>query len=311
MKLFKICLVIFLLINVGCLDSGDTSYTDAESEDAAGIINAEISDADIDNPEAGTFADNESSLAIFMDMDDLSASGCGVPPPVRGKKIIRVNGVFRTFFVDVPDNYDPNRLYPLVFAFHGMGFNGNSFRLYCGLSEVMGEDAIVVYPDAVGDQLAWELKDSQDLLFFDAMLDKLLNRLCIDHTRIFATGHSKGASFCNTLGCYRGDVLRAIAPVEGRSVAFRDGDTCIGQVAVWMAHGKNDLIVPFSIGKLSRDYWMDTNGCSNRSISVYPDECVEYSGCDKEYPVQWCPHRKGHRWPGFAAEAISDFFLSF
>ena len=48
----------------------------------------------------------------------------------------------------------------------------------------------------------------------------------------------------NLVGCERGDVVRAIAPVSGGIVA----STCKGPVAAWLAHGASDPVVAQSEG---------------------------------------------------------------
>ncbi len=286
MKIFKVFTVLLLMINVGCLEPSNMLDTDTYQD-------------------VGT--DTDSS----KEMDILPSSGCGRAPILGGEKELLVGEMLRTYLVDIPEDYDSNFSYPIVFAFHGMGMTGKSFRLYNGLNEHIGDDAVVVHPDAAGNFPVWDTDGGQDLLFFDAMLDELSEGLCIDSARVFATGHSNGASFSNTLGCYRGDELRAIAPVSGRIADDRDEESCNGRVAVWLAHGENDFVVPFNLGKQARDYWMTENYCDNSSISVSPDACIEYNGCDDEYPVQWCTHNNRHGWPYFASEGISDFFRSF
>ena len=70
--------------------------------------------------------------------------------------------------------------------------------------------------------VGWDMApDGVDVGCFDALIAKLSTTQCIDTTRVFAAGHSHGASFSNHLGCYRSDVVRAIAPVApARYAAF-------------------------------------------------------------------------------------------
>jgi polyhydroxybutyrate depolymerase len=135
--------------------------------------------------------------------------------------------------------------------------------------------------------------------------------LCVDANRVFATGHSSGAGMTNDLGCQRGDVLRAIAPVAGAGPYVFGRATCTGQVAVWITHADNDESVDFSSGEASRDHWIQANGCNPEDFTtVTPPECVAYNGCDPGYPVHWCVHHDNHNWPDFATQAMWDFFRS-
>jgi polyhydroxybutyrate depolymerase len=242
------------------------------------------------------------------------SSGCGQPAPANGEQTLTIDGVERTFLLDLPDGYDPNVALPLVFGFHGATTSAMSFRsaFYGNLLSAMSDEAIVVHPDALGDPTAWN--NQADVPFFDAMLARLEQTVCVDQSRVFATGHSSGGFFSNTLGCQRGDVLRAIAPVSAGG-PFGGGAGCTGEVAVFLAHGENDMTVPFTTGEASRDGWLGRNGCEAAETAATASpaadvECIDYGGCGDGLPVSWCVHQEGHSWADFLPEAIWGFFSS-
>jgi hypothetical protein len=174
----------------------------------------------------------------------------------------------------------------------------------------VGEEAILVYPNAlsVNDEPQWDYE--ADLSFFDDLFAELEANLCFDKRKVFAVGHSNGAGMTHTLGCKRGNVLRAIGPVAG---SFSDFEGCTGQVAVMMIHGNNDPIMPIGQTIPTRAYWTAINGCSSDTGQAVPENnpaCVSYAGCDPDYPVQLCEHSEGHDWPEFAGDAIWNFFTS-
>lgn len=236
------------------------------------------------------------------------SSGCGgtVPEPWAS---IDVGGVERTFVLRPPTDYDPTHAYPLVFAWHGLGGSGSLAQRYFGIDGLGRADAIIVYPDALplesqGGQAGWDLGfDGTDFAFFDALLATLETNYCIDRDRIFSTGHSFGGYMSNALGCGRGDVLRAIAPVAGGGPWQR---TCAGQVDVWLTHGTADPTVGFEQGESSRDFWLEQNACATTTTPTEPSPCERYDGCE----VVWCPHDGEHEWPAFAGAAIWDFFMA-
>jgi len=244
---------------------------------------------------------------------------CGSDPGFSGSaaSTIEVAGVSRTYLVALPDAYDPDTQYPLIFAWHGRGGSASLAAAYFGIEEAAAGEAIVVYPDglplaSMGGATGWELEaNSVDVQFFDAVLEELSNNLCVDSERIFSTGHSFGGYMSNTIGCARPDVVRAIAPVAGGGPFF----TCDSGVSAWITHGNPDGTVPFSQGEGSRDVWVAANGCSPRTQATAPDPCVAYQGCAEGSSVVWCPHTEtgqgGHLWPSFAAEAIWGFFAAF
>jgi poly(3-hydroxybutyrate) depolymerase len=237
--------------------------------------------------------------------------GCGLAPPSAGAKQIAVNGATRSYELWLPAGYDRNRAYPLVLAFHGAGGNGRTAQAYFGVQQAAGSNAIVVYPDGLSRNgtTSWGLFGADattDFAFFDALVASLRGSLCIDGERIFATGHSYGGYFSNTLGCARGNALRAIAPVAGGGPYVScDG----GQVAAWLEASTDDPVVAYSNGQTSRDRWLSANHCASTTHAVGPSACVEYDGCDPGYPVRWCSETSlGHGWPSYAGQAIWSFF---
>ena len=236
------------------------------------------------------------------------SSGCGSMGALEtGEQTIVSDGIERVYYLKLPANYNKNNPYPLIFAFHGLGgdYTNYSEGDY-DLQEVVGEDAILVYPNALktNDKAQWDYQT--DLIVFDDLYAELEANLCFDKRKVFAVGHSNGAGMTHTLGCQRGNVLRAIAPVAG---SLLDYDDCIGQVAVNMIHGSNDTIMPVGSTVPTREYWIAINSCNKEETEegLYP-LCEAYKGCDSDYYVHYCEHTQGHDWPDFASDAIWNFF---
>ena len=270
-------------------------------------------------PTTGTTADveDESSSAGSSggDPDATPSAGCGLDPDVAD--VLVVDGQDRTFVLHLPNDYDPDRAYPLVFAWHARGTTGQIAASYYYVEHAAADSAIFVYPDGLdvrGGSTGWDLSaDGYDMQFFDVLYGELTSKLCVDTQRVFSTGHSFGGYMSNAIGCYRGDVMRAIAPVAGGPPLT---DDCVDTVAAWIAHGVADPTVPIAEGEASRDHWLAHNGCSTRNESIEPAPCVAYVGCDAAHPVDWCAHEEvgvlmGHDWPSFAGEAIWAFFAQF
>jgi len=242
------------------------------------------------------------------------SSGCGMAAPAEPPAMLEVTDQgARTFIVDVPASYDPATPMPLVFGFHGATQDGASFRseYYGNLLSTLGDSFIVVHPDALGDPTGWEA--DRDIPFIDELITLLEGTYCVDETRIFATGHSSGGYFTNQLGCQRGDVFRAIAPVSGGGPGFGQfAPDCAGEAAAWIAHASNDMTVLFENGEGSRDYWAEANGCNvGESMPVSPAPCIEYAGCMPGLPVRFCVYADGHNWPDFGEQGIFEFFVGF
>ncbi len=236
--------------------------------------------------------------------------GCGVAPTAGTTgETLDVAGVARTYVMAIPEGITGTTGVPLILGFHGFGGTGEAASSYFGLTGT--EAAIYVYPQALPlpDQdggIGWDMRaDGVDVAFVDALVAHLQETQCIDPSRVFAAGHSHGASFSNHLGCYRPALFRAIAPVAGGGPWAGE---CTGSVSAMLTHGSADGDVPIQNGIDSRDHWLEANGCAGAASSpTEPAPCVVYEGCAE--PVLWCEHGGGHEWPDFAGAGIRGFFL--
>jgi poly(3-hydroxybutyrate) depolymerase len=218
----------------------------------------------------------------------------------------------RTYYMFVPPTYDPQMPQRLVLGYHGSNYTGMMMRRYLDLERApLLDRTIFVYPDGMNAAMAWNTsQNSRDMAYFDALVAKLQAEYCIDRDRILATGQSYGALITNALGCYKGDVLRAIAVAAGSGPR---ASTCLDRVAVWITHGMDDGNVDFASGEGSRDFWVRANGCTTTTAPGDPAQCLNYQGCMPGYPVIWCPHvgDAGHQIPSFGREAMRRFLASF
>ncbi len=271
------------------------------------------------------------------------SSGCGVdwtpadveldtqrngPTMQVARRTMEVAGATREYLVAAPEVYDFNRAYPLVFGFHGGSGDREQLRRYMNVENPADGNAIMIYPSGpvLEDRgtTGWDLDaDSDDLLFVDALIEKYTGELCIDETQIFATGHSFGGCMSNTVGCFRGDVFRAIAPVAGCGPFSRA--SCVGQVATLQIHSPLDTATDYGGAVSACTRYLRASGCSEQpacgchwvdEVEDPADECIqeaqqpyettvdvgatnqddqapvlrEYLECDPLYPVVFADH---------------------
>ncbi|MFO0604397.1 MAG: hypothetical protein U0324_14535 [Polyangiales bacterium] len=255
-----------------------------------------------------------------------AACGQGGARTGRWYQDVTSRGVARRFYVSVPSTYDPARRYPLVVGLHGRDYDGIRMRDYLALeSQAPADWAIFVYPDALRrvwsptlTAVGWQngpvasmtssYGGTDDLAFVDDMLAWLRERYCLDAARVFATGQSWGGDFSNVVGCFRGDVFRAVAPVAANGDYYLPtradaAAPCVGGPAVWAFHGVGDTSIPFALGPRYRDFWARRNGCGASTTpltfagEMADDDCVAYEGCGQ--PVRWCAYNaaSGHQIP--------------
>jgi polyhydroxybutyrate depolymerase len=253
--------------------------------------------------------------------------GCGLTMTQSGTFMIDVGGTMRSYIVKVPANYNPHTPYPLIFAWHGGGgtATGVASGNYFGMDTTANANGRAIFIAAQGldgccpadgmPARGWENLNGRDVAFTRAMIAWASANLCIDPSRIFATGFSWGGMFSNTLGCELPDVFRAVAPMASRLCrgtgpnCSHTATTCMERnVAAWVAHGASDTTVPTSQGRTARDHFLALNHCTMTSTATTPSPCVTYGGCDTGYPVHYCEFDGGHQPPGFAGAGLWSFF---
>lgn len=235
------------------------------------------------------------------------SAGCGKTPPASGRATINISGTSREYILKVPDGYDANHPYRLIFGFHGAKYDDNWVAdggapltgPYFGVESEAKGSAIFVAPQAQSGGFS-----SQDLPFVDAMVAQFEAQLCVDKSRIFSIGFSMGAIMTLTIGCNRGDVFRAIAPMSG---SLPSPCPTGNHVAYWASHGNNDTTISPAQGQAARDEFVKRNHCGTQTSSPDTNNCVTYQGCDQGYPVVWCAFSGVHEPAPFAGPEIWQF----
>jgi polyhydroxybutyrate depolymerase len=282
---------------------------------ATGSSSGNASEPDESSSSSTTDDDEESSSGDDESSSSSSSTGSQTEmcaPMIAGTitETVDVGGLARTYIATVPDSLDGTiEPAPVIMAFHGT--DGTAEYASENYDITSDQPAIYVYPQAVYSEelgaVAWNV-DSEgiDFAFFDALLEDLATKYCIDETRLHAAGQSNGAFFVHELGCRRNDVLRAIAPVAGGGPAWYPD--CTETMTVMMVHGANDTTVPIQTGINARDFWLDNNACNAANVPTALEPCVAYTSCDE--PTWWCAHGGDHTWPDFAGATIRAFFLN-
>jgi len=221
----------------------------------------------------------------------------------------------RTYFVDIPVGYNPNVALPFVFVIHHR--NGTSAQAYSygvqDAAQIEGKKAIFVYPQGIlyapANAVGWDLSATgYDVPFFQTMYDEMTADYCIDKNRVFATGFSWGSDMTNSLGCYWGDKLRAIAPASGGG-PYQGG--CVATAPAFrITYGDGDTSYSQSTFASTVQYYRQANGCGPASDPVSPSPCVLYQNCQK--PVIECKYiGMGHAFPPGWGASTWDFLDTF
>jgi polyhydroxybutyrate depolymerase len=320
----------------GGLPSGGTGAQAGASSDTgagAGGAGADAGSAGAGDAGAGG-ADAGAGGANAGAGGAMGSSGCGQAPPASQRHTIDVSGSMREYILRVPSNYDQNRAYPLIFAWHPLGGSaqqtaGSGDRGYYGLQGASAGAAILVAPEGLVQSggggggvsgRGWWNRNGGDIAFMRAMLERFKSELCIDEDRIFSTGFSFGGMMSYAVGCE--GLVRAIAPMAGNSVV--SGCTNGSGTAAMMGfHGDDDTVVGISGGRTARDIFVRRNGCSMETMPAQPNwcdgvgqsnqpcTCLSYRGCNDGYPVIWCEFNGPHTPAPNSATTIWSFFSQF
>ena len=280
------------------------------------------------------------------DQKAVPSSGCGRTQvlSVKEKKTF-LDDSNRWYLLSTPLTHDGDTPLPLVVDFHGWT-EGAAIHSKLGDLATTGDEEgfIVVQPEGTDVPVRWgfgtDPKINTDLEFVTELLDELEAKLCVDRSRVYATGFSNGAMLSSSLACVMADRFAAIAPVAG--VSMFDGCKPTRPVPVLAVHGTADDILKFNGGggagvarlagsedsandtpaettevdingpgyPAAAQKWADLNGCKpDPTDSKFTDSVIRRTwdcpqGGDVEFLIV---NGGGHSWPGsrFAAAASS------
>ncbi|RYP68875.1 hypothetical protein DL771_006414 [Monosporascus sp. 5C6A] len=260
-----------------------------------------------------------------------NSAGCGKNPTLRSQRYsIQVNGKQRQYILKLPDNYDRNHPYRLVFTWHQLGGsaqkiadgenpNAGGALPYYGLAAIANNSAIFVVPD--GLNAGWGNQGGEDVTFFDQLVNTVEADLCVDTNLRFSTGFSYGGAMSYALACARPTMIRAIAVISGGVLSGCQGGS--SPVAYYGQHGTSDSVLNVNGGRQMRDRFVANNGCQRLSSEPQPNGgtsvLTKYTGCREGYPVTWVIHNGDHN-PSqvnqgsntpFAPRNSWDFFTQF
>jgi poly(3-hydroxybutyrate) depolymerase len=237
------------------------------------------------------------------------SKGCGAAswPKSKNDLTIMVGGKSRTYNLQVPDNYDTNKPYRLIFAIHWL--NGTAKNVtdgkYYGLLPLSANSTIFVAPQGINN--GWsdtgnsKTKGGQDVDLMQALLTEVENTLCIDTTRIFSEGFSMGGSMSYALACAMGATLRGVAVHSGGPMSGCVNHTT--PVAYFMTHGTKDSVCTYpQYGVPQVEDFAKINGCQTATLATPTSDqgvCVDYPGCSAGHPTRGCTFVGDHTYnPG-------------
>jgi hypothetical protein len=233
--------------------------------------------------------------------DAKASTGCGKTRTLQNGTITIESDGTRSYILRAPDNYDGNHPYRLILAYHWAGGTAQEVAdgtaatesPFYGLWDLANNSTIFVAPVGLGSgqQTGWPNVGGQDVAFTDAILAQLEAGLCVDTSRIFATGFSYGAGMSYALACARPDVFRGVALFSGALTSGCDDGT--KPIAFYASHGLSDSTLDISMGRTLRDNFVQVNRVTPQqppepTVGSGTHICTTYAGGSPKYPVEWC-----------------------
>ena len=204
------------------------------------------------------------------------------------------DNVNRNYLVYIPDSYDSEIDYPLMFLFHGFGGIASEFINTADMRDLAeSKNFIVVYPqglDLAGTGSHWNCSnpsadnksDVDDIGFIENLIDQLIvDYPVIDSKRIYAAGYSNGGFMSYYLAC-NSKKFAAIGSVAG-TMLDDSYQSCDAQFPTAMIniHGTDDFDVPYdgntyypSIPDVV-DWWKNFNNTPNEDLLTNQDGSIE------------------------------------
>lgn len=242
--------------------------------------------------------------------------------PTPERRTWEVAGVEREALIAVPASAKTEAT-PVVFLFHGHGGRmALSARNY-SLSRHWPEAIVVcaqglktpgVLSDREGKLPGWqsapeELED-RDLKFFDVMLKSLKADYRVDEQRIYAAGHSNGASFTYLLWATRGEILAAVGPASG---AIRpELQPLLKPKPAFIVAGEQDKLVRYQWQERTIHIVRKLNQCGEpKTLGEKPDnELVTAYPSPLAAPLETYIYPGGHQFPPDSVLPMVKFFKS-
>ncbi len=243
------------------------------------------------------------------------------------------NGVERTYTVE-----GNGRTTPALLVLHGGGGSGNRIKRY-GKFTLHRQGWTVIYPDAL-DKF-WNdgrtgkngapLRQTDDLGFLRALINRLAGQGQIDPNRVYAVGASNGGAMTQRLVCQAPGLL---AGAVVNIMTFPVGLDCppgppTPMTFVW---GTADPLVPYQGGAIQTrrkhrgrvrsaddtlQFYASRNSCADAQETLLPDSVPSDNARVRKITMQGCTaplevfimEGGGHVWPGRRTPRLLKSFL--
>ncbi len=208
------------------------------------------------------------------------------------------------YMVKTPAHYDGTVAHPLLMVYAPARTSRYKSEDFVHLTQEATAAGFIV---AYADHRTMSPKAIEELAAIPGLIEQ---KWCIDHKRIFLTGHSDGGTTAMAIAFLNGTkhIPAAIAP---SAMGIRGEDLkayqCPDPLPVMLMHSSQDTLFP-GYGKEAIQWLAVCNGCDPTPPVKDADGCVTYRGCKNKVATRYCEGTGSHTtWPG-SNKAIIEFF---
>lgn len=184
----------------------------------------------------------------------------------------------------VPENYVPERHWPLIIALHG-GSGANDEYLLTWLRAAKSNGYFILSPKSLGPTWAVDNPDA-DVLSITAMLTTVGEQYAIDSDRILVSGLSDGGTFSYALATSRPDLFAAVAPIAAVLAPWLDLQKAKA-LPFLIIHGGQDFIFPVRGARMANATLVE-NGFAEVTYKELPEWGHAYTySINQELILPW------------------------
>jgi len=270
-------------------------------------------------------------LPVFLFIPVLFLSACkkksSESNQYRFNQSLAVDGMARTYLLNLPPNYYETSDFSLVIALHGGGGSAEQFESSSLLtSKANAAKFIVVYPNGIQGNIGvrtWNAgnccayardNNIDDVKFISRLIDYLVASYKINPKKVYATGHSNGGMLTYRLACELSDKIAAFAP-NASTMALTQPCSAARAVPILHLHSALDENVPYKGGVgvgPSGNYnppvdsvlnvFQQKDQCANVAQVIVDNSnyrFTRWSTCNNNVSIQFYLTKDGgHAWPG-------------
>jgi phospholipase/carboxylesterase len=170
--------------------------------------------------------------------------------------------------IKLPDGYNPEMKYPVIFALHGLGSNEQDMM---GLLGELNSDFIVIgirghlpqgsgyayfHIKSIGNPIREQFDQTMQEL--ERCIEYTTTQYAIDPARRYLLGFSQGAVLSMSLALVMGERMKGIVALNGYIPSFVKDEYKIQSVkklSVFISHGEHDPVFPKRLGDDNNEFF--------------------------------------------------------